>query len=162
VSLTRSSAMLELGTVVGGTASRAASVWSQTAGFSKTARSDALRGGLIEGHTVARITRMPIVDRSDAGITGTAATTRQGRSAAPFFRADERLAAPRCRPSQRGRSLNHRRDHGPAEGGQYRAIALLRGVAIVETGLRGGSVCGCYNRKRCDCTRPLPSHASKR
>ena len=32
------------------TASRAASVWSQTAEFSKTARSVALRGGLIEGH----------------------------------------------------------------------------------------------------------------
>ena len=35
---------------------------------------------------------MPIVNRSDARITRTAATTRQGRSAAPFFRADERLA----------------------------------------------------------------------
>jgi len=52
--------------------------------FMKTARSGALRGDLIEGHTGAGITRMPIVDRSDVRLTETAATTRQGQSAAPF------------------------------------------------------------------------------
>src|SRR5580765_2014814 len=63
-------------------------IWSQTAVFSKTARSVALRGGLIEGHTGVRQTRMPVVGKWDVRFTRTAATTRQGRSAAPFFRAD--------------------------------------------------------------------------
>ena len=70
-------------------------------GSRKTARSGALRGGLIEGHTVAGITRIPIVGRSNARPTKTAATTRQGRSAAPFFRVDERARGARCRPSAR-------------------------------------------------------------
>ena len=39
----------------------------------KTPRSEALRGGLLEGHTGAGITRMPIVDRSDVRISRTAA-----------------------------------------------------------------------------------------
>jgi hypothetical protein len=76
---------------------------SDRQGSGKTARSGALRGGLIEGHTVVRITRMPIVDRSDVRLTGTAATTRQGQSAAPFFRSDERLA------ERDGGPPNHRR-----------------------------------------------------
>src|ERR1700704_3806668 len=62
--------------------------WSQTAVFLKTVRSAALRGGLIEGHTGGRLTRMPIVGKWDGRIARTAATTRQGRSAAPFFRSD--------------------------------------------------------------------------
>ena len=39
----------------------------------KTPRSEALRGGLREGHTGAGITRLPIVDRSDVRISRTAA-----------------------------------------------------------------------------------------
>ena len=72
-------------------------------GSGTTARSVALRGGLIEGHTSVGITRMPIVDRSEARITETAATSRQGRSVASFFRADERARGVRCRPSARAR-----------------------------------------------------------
>src|SRR4051794_20591128 len=73
--------------------------WSQTAGFSKTARSGALRGGLIEGHTGGRQTRMLIVRNWDARCTRTAATTRQGQSVAPFFRSDGMARGARCRSS---------------------------------------------------------------
>jgi hypothetical protein len=69
---------------LGGTASRAAGHFeSDRHEFRKTARSDALRGGLIEGHAVDGITRMPIVDLSDGRISRTAATR-------------ERVKAERC------------------------------------------------------------------
>jgi hypothetical protein len=78
-------------------------VLSQTAEFSKTARSVALRGGLIEGHTGARQIQMPIVGKRDVRTTETAATTRQGQSAVPFFRSDEKARGARCRSSARAR-----------------------------------------------------------
>ena len=89
---------------LGGTASRAASRLSQTVRFTKNgAERGASRRSDRRSHR-RRITRMPIVDRSDARITGTAATTRQGQSAAPFFRSDERLAERDAVPPQRARS----------------------------------------------------------
>jgi hypothetical protein len=79
-------------------------VWSRTARFSKTARSGALRGGLIEGHTGVRQTRMLIVRNWDGRSTRAAATTRQGQSGAPFFRADDKARGARCRPSDASRA----------------------------------------------------------
>jgi hypothetical protein len=65
-------------------------------------------------------TPMSSVDRSDARMTKTAATARQGRSAAPFFRADEKLAERDAGPPNAVARSGHRRDHGPAEAGHYR------------------------------------------
>ena len=78
-------------------------VWSQPSGSRKTARSVALRGGLIEGHAGGRPTRMPIVRNWEGRRTRTAATTRPGRSVASFFRLTEPARGARCRPSARSR-----------------------------------------------------------
>jgi hypothetical protein len=74
---------------------------------------------------------MPIVGRSDARTTRTAATTRQGRSAAPFFRADERARGARCRPSsQRQRQCSSEDQLPGTRSGGARARPRSRHAAL--------------------------------